>query len=119
MNINITKNTKVLKMNNCLFCKIIDKSIPSQIIFEDDDVVVFNDINPQAQVHFLIIPKQHIVSMLELNDTHQILMGKMMILANKLALQQGLNNGYKTQINTGKNGGQEVFHLHIHVFGNK
>ncbi|MDD3267535.1 MAG: histidine triad nucleotide-binding protein [Burkholderiales bacterium] len=106
-------------MDNCIFCKISKKDIPSKIIYEDEDIFVFHDINPAAEVHFLLIPKLHITNMLELNDTHQILMGKMIILANKLANEYGLSNGYKTQINTGKNGGQEVYHLHIHVFGNK
>lgn len=106
-------------MDNCIFCKISKKEIPSKMIYEDDDIFVFHDINPAAEAHFLLIPKLHITNMLELNDSHQALMGKMMILANKLAVDHGLNNGYKTQINTGKNGGQEVYHLHIHVFGNK
>lgn len=106
-------------MDNCIFCKIIKKEIPSKIIYEDNDVFVFHDISPTAEVHFLIIPKAHIINMLELNDTHQSLMGKIMVLANKIAKDLGLNNGYKTQINTGKNGGQEVYHLHVHVFGNK
>lgn len=106
-------------MNECIFCKIIAKEIPSKIIFEDDDVLVFHDINPSADVHFLIIPKEHIASMLDLSNKHQQLMGKIMVMANKLALEHGLNKGYKTLINTGKNGGQEVFHLHVHVLGNK
>ncbi len=106
-------------MNECIFCRIINKDIPSKIIYEDNDIIAFNDINPSAEVHFLIIPKIHIASMLDLSDKHQQLIGKMIILANKLAIKLGLINGYKTQINTGKNGGQEVFHLHIHVFGNK
>ncbi len=106
-------------MNDCIFCKIINKQIPSKLIYEDADVFVFHDINPAAEVHFLLIPKIHIESMLHLTPEHQNLMGKMIVLANKLAIEHGLIQGYKTQINTGKNGGQEVFHLHIHIFGNK
>lgn len=106
-------------MSDCIFCKIIAKEIPSKIIFEDDDVLVFHDINPSADVHFLIIPKEHITSMLDLTNQHQQLMGKIMVMANSLALEHSLNKGYKTLINTGKNGGQEVFHLHVHVLGNK
>lgn len=106
-------------MSNCIFCKIIAKEIPSKIIYEDDDLLAFHDINPSADVHFLIIPKVHIESMLHLNDEHQSIMGKIMVTANKLALEQGLQKGYKTLVNTGKNGGQEVFHLHVHVLGNK
>lgn len=106
-------------MENCLFCKIINKQIPSKLIYEDADMFVFHDINPAAEVHFLLIPKEHIESMLNLTDKHQEIMGKMMVKANKLAIEHGLTKGYKTQVNTGKNGGQEVFHLHIHVFGNR
>lgn len=106
-------------MSNCIFCKIISKEIPSKIIYEDDDLLAFHDINPSAEVHFLIIPKIHLESMLYLNDEHQNLMGKIIVMANKLALEQGLQKGYKTLVNTGKNGGQEVFHLHVHVLGNK
>ncbi len=105
-------------MTNCLFCKIIDKSIPTQIIYEDDDLLAFYDILPKADVHFLLIPKLHIESMLNLNQSHQALMGKMLLKANELALELGLA-GYKVQVNTGVKGGQEVFHLHLHVLGNK
>ncbi|TXI93956.1 MAG: histidine triad nucleotide-binding protein [Neisseriales bacterium] len=106
-------------MTNCIFCKLVDGSIPTKIVYQDEDIFVFNDINPKAEVHLLIIPKRHIESMLQLTDADEKLMGKMMITANKLALLHGLNKGYKTQINTGLGGGQEVFHLHIHVFGNR
>lgn len=106
-------------MSNCIFCKIIAKEIPSNIIYEDNDVFVFHDIKPAAEVHFLIIPKEHIENMLALEDHHQQLMGKIMLLANKLAKEHGLHNGYKTLLNTGMNGGQEVYHLHVHVFGDK
>lgn len=105
-------------MANCLFCKIIDKSIPAKIIYEDDDLLAFYDIAPKADIHFLLIPKLHIESMLDLNQSHHILMGKMLLKANELALKLGLE-GYKVQINTGVKGGQEVFHLHLHVLGNK
>lgn len=108
-------------MSECLFCKIIAKTIPSKVIYEDEDIFVFHDINPCAEVHFLLIPKLHLTNMLELqNDRlHISLMGKLMVKANQLAIELGLANGYKTLVNTGVNGGQEVYHLHIHVFGNK
>jgi len=106
-------------MENCIFCKLIDGSIPTKIVYQDEDVFVFNDINPKAEVHLLIIPKRHIESMLQLTDNDQALMGRMMLIANQLAIEHGLQKGYKTQINTGINGGQEVFHLHIHVVGNR
>lgn len=105
-------------MSECIFCKIVNKNIPASIIYEDNDIVAFNDIHPKADIHFLIIPKIHIDSMMELTEEHQHLMGKIMLKANALAKEQGLS-GYKTLVNTGANGGQEVFHLHAHVFGNK
>ena len=100
----------------CIFCKIIDGSIPSKKIFEDDEVIVFNDLNPIAKVHFLIVPKLHIESLASCEAQHQALLGKMLFLAPKLAKEQGLS-GFRTMINTGRDGGQEVFHIHLHVFG--
>lgn len=105
-------------MTDCLFCKITSKLIPAKIIYEDDDILAFNDINPKADVHFLVIPKLHIESMLALKEQDQTLIGKMMLKANELAVEQGLE-GYKVQVNTGVKGGQEIFHLHLHVVGNK
>jgi histidine triad (HIT) family protein len=101
---------------NCLFCKIVAGDITSDTIYEDDDVIVFNDIKPMAKVHFLIVPKLHLESLKSCDKAHQALLGKMLLLASKLAEEQGLK-GFKTLINTGREGGQEVFHLHVHVFG--
>ncbi len=105
-------------MLECIFCKIVNKSIPAKIIYESEEVLAFYDITPKAPVHFLVIPKQHIESMLELTDQHQMLIGKLMVKANSIAKSLGLE-GYKTHINTGITGGQEVFHLHIHILGSK
>ena len=102
--------------SDCIFCKIVAGSIPSSKIYEDEDVVVFNDIHPLAPVHFLIVPKVHIESLATCDATHQSLLGKMLLLAPRLAREQGLA-GFRTMINTGREGGQEVFHLHVHVFG--
>jgi histidine triad (HIT) family protein len=101
---------------DCLFCKIVDGNIPATVIYEDDNVIVFNDIKPMAKVHFLIVPKLHVESLKSCDETHQMLLGKMLLLAPKLAEDQGLK-GFKTLINTGRDGGQEVFHIHVHVFG--
>lgn len=101
---------------DCIFCKIVNGDIPANTIYEDDDVIVFNDINPMAKVHFLIVSKLHIESLNSCEPLHQNLLGKMLLLAPKLAAEQGLK-GFKTLINTGREGGQEVFHIHIHVFG--
>lgn len=101
---------------DCIFCKIVAGSIPAKMLYEDDDVIVFHDIRPLARVHFLIVPKTHIETLKECTAEHQALLGKMMLLAAKLAADQGLI-GYKTVMNVGREGGQEVFHIHLHVFG--
>ncbi len=102
---------------NCIFCKIACGEIPSNKVYEDDEVLAFHDIHPVAPVHFMLIPKLHLASLMETEDSHAGLLGKMLLLAPRLAKQQGLEKGFRTVINTGKGGGQEVFHLHIHVMG--
>lgn len=104
-------------MSDCLFCKIVAGDIPADVVYEDEQVLVFKDINPKAKVHLLVIPKRHIVSLAELDESHSGLMGHMMTLLPQLAKEQGLDNGFRTIINTGAGGGQEVFHLHIHLLG--
>jgi len=103
--------------DNCIFCKIARGEIPCKKVYEDDELFAFHDINPVAPVHFMLIPKQHIASLKETDASHAALLGKMLLLAPKLAQEQGLDNGFRTVINTGKGGGQEVFHLHIHIIG--
>lgn len=104
-------------MTDCLFCKILNGEIPSDKIYEDDMVYVFRDIYPKADVHLLIIPRVHVESLNELNESHDEVMMHMMHLLPKLASDQGLNDGFRTIINTGEGGGQEIFHLHIHLMG--
>jgi histidine triad (HIT) family protein len=106
-------------MDDCIFCKIVRGQIPAQKLYEDEEFVAFNDIRPAAPVHFLIIPKDHIPSLAEVSQEHVSLLGRMLQLAPMLAAQQGLASGFKVHINTGKDGGQEVFHLHLHVLGGK
>lgn len=101
---------------DCIFCKIAAGSIPSNKLYEDEDVIVFHDIRPLAKIHFLIVPKTHIETLKDCKPEHQALLGKMMLLAAQLAAEQGLV-GYKTVMNVGREGGQEVFHIHLHVFG--
>ena len=103
--------------DNCLFCRITRGEIPSKKVYEDDELFAFHDIRPVAPVHFMLVPKLHLASLSEADDSHAALLGRMLVLAPKLAKQQGLDNGFRTVINTGKDGGQEVFHLHIHVIG--
>ena len=106
---------------NCIFCKIVSGSIPCKKVFEDEQVLAFHDINPWAPVHFLIIPKLHLPSMAQVGPEHAALLGHMMGLAPKLALEQGCRPypevGYRIICNTGADGGQEVHHLHLHVVG--
>lgn len=104
-------------MSDCLFCKIVRGEIPCNKVYEDDEVLAFHDINPVAPVHFMLVPKLHLRSLGEAGDSHAALLGKLLLLAPKLAKEQGLDNGFRTVINTGKGGGQEIFHLHIHVIG--
>jgi histidine triad (HIT) family protein len=102
---------------NCIFCKIVAGQIPSKKVFEDEHLLAFHDIAPWAPVHVLIIPKQHIVSLADVGSEHAELMGRMLTLAPKLMRELGVTNGFRTLINTGKDGLQEVMHLHMHVVG--
>jgi histidine triad (HIT) family protein len=104
-------------MSDCLFCKIVRGEIPCRKVYEDDEVLAFDDIRPVAPVHFMLIPKQHLDSLMQAEDAHAALLGKMLLLASRLAKEQGLDHGFRTVINTGRGGGQEVFHFHIHVIG--
>ncbi|MEP1740652.1 MAG: histidine triad nucleotide-binding protein [Kangiellaceae bacterium] len=104
-------------MENCLFCKIERGEIPADIVYQDENVVVFKDIAPKAKVHLLVIPRKHVDGLNDLLPEDQELVGKMMLLLPQLAKEQGLDTGFRTIINTGKGGGQEVFHLHIHLLG--
>lgn len=104
-------------MTDCIFCKIANGEIPCKKIYEDSDLIAFHDIHPAAPVHFLIVPKEHIASLEEAHARHEMLLGRMLLLAPMLAKEQGLGDGFKTVINTGKGGGQVVFHLHMHVLG--
>lgn len=102
---------------NCIFCKIIAGQIPSKKVYEDEELFAFHDIRPHAPVHFMIVPKLHIASLNEATAEHQALLGRILTLAPKLAREQGAANGFRTVINTGVDGGQEVYHLHVHVMG--
>ncbi len=106
-------------MENCIFCKIVRGDIPSRKVFEDELVFGFHDIHPLAPVHFMLIPKEHVVSMAELEDRHQAAIGRIMVLAPRLAREQGATDGFRVIVNTGRVGRQEVMHLHVHVIGGK
>lgn len=102
---------------NCVFCKIIAGQIPSKKAYEDEHVLAFHDINPWAPVHVLVIPKRHIAMLSDVGPAEQELMGRMLVLAPKLMRELGVTNGFRTLINTGQDGLQEVYHLHMHVIG--
>ena len=106
-------------MDDCIFCKIIAGKIPCSRIFEDEDILAFHDIHPVAPVHFMVIPKLHIPSLAQVDLGHQMLLGKLLALGSRLALEQGCGDGWRTVINTGRVGHQEVYHLHIHIIGGK
>ena len=102
---------------NCIFCKIAAGQIPSRKVLEDDELIVFHDIAPWAPVHVLIVPKEHIASMADVQERHTALLGRMTALAPVLMKQLGVTNGFRIVVNTGPDGGQEVAHLHMHVMG--
>jgi histidine triad (HIT) family protein len=101
----------------CIFCKIVRGEIPGKKVYEDADVLAFLDIQPCAPVHFMIIPKKHVATMYELTDDDAPVMGRIMTLAGRLAREQGANDGFRTIVNTGRVGNQEVQHVHVHVIG--
>jgi histidine triad (HIT) family protein len=102
---------------SCIFCKIVAGQIPSKKAYEDDDILVFHDIAPWAPVHVLAIPKEHIASFYDVGEGQTALLGKMMSLAPRLMRELGVSNGFRTLVNTGVDGLQEVPHLHVHVMG--
>ena len=114
-------------MDNCIFCKIAARQIPASIVYEDEGLLVFKDINPAAPVHLLIIPKLHVATLSDCDASHADILGKMLALAPKLAAEHGCavsydadgtpSGGFRTMINCGPDGGQEVYHLHMHLFG--
>ena len=102
---------------SCVFCKIVRGEIPSRKIYEDAEIFAFHDIHPLAPVHFMIIPKKHIDSLADCELSHRELLGKILAMAPRLAREQGATDGFRTIINTGRVGRQEVYHLHAHVIG--
>ena len=102
---------------DCIFCKIVAGQIPARKVFENEELLAFHDIHPWAPVHVLVIPKLHLASLAELGPEHDALLGHMLGLAPRLMEELGVVNGFRTVINTGRDGGQEVYHLHMHVFG--
>jgi histidine triad (HIT) family protein len=105
--------------SDCLFCKIVAGTIPVKTLFEDEWCVAFPDLHPQAPVHVLVVPKEHLVSLAEAGAEHTALLGRLMSAAAEVARMQGLEQGYRVVVNTGSDGGQTVRHLHLHVLGGR
>jgi len=102
---------------NCIFCKIVAGQIPAKKAYEDEELLAFHDIHPWAPVHVLVIPKQHLATLADVGPEHEALLGRMLGLAPRLMKELGVTNGFRTVVNTGRDGGQEVHHLHMHVMG--
>lgn len=103
---------------DCIFCKIVDGSIPSKKVYEDEHIVVFHDLHPKAPVHVLVVPKVHIESLAHLDESHKEVIAHLTLKLKEIAQQLNLKDGFRIAVNTGKGGGQEVFHLHYHLTGN-
>lgn len=107
-------------MKDCLFCKIVKGEVPSTKVYEDEEILAFKDINPAAPIHILVIPKKHITSLAHLEKEDEALVGKIYGVMNQIAEKQGVKeNGYRVIVNCGKDGGQEVMHLHFHLLAGK
>ena len=105
---------------DCLFCKLISGEIPATEVYRDDDIFAFEDINPIAPTHILVIPIKHLSDIKSANEDDQQLLGKILLIANQIATEKGLaKDGFRYVINTGKNGGQTVYHLHLHIIGGR
>jgi len=105
---------------DCIFCKISEKKLPARIVYEDEDVVAFEDINPQAPVHVLVIPRRHVSTSLELEEEDNALVGRLFQAANRIARQKGIaERGFRIVMNCNAEAGQTVFHLHIHLLGGR
>ena len=107
-------------MDDCLFCRIAAKKIPASVVYEDDEMLAFDDIHPQAPVHVLIIPKEHIASLNDLPEGREALLGRMVAKARDLAEAKGVaRGGFRVVLNTGRDSGQAVFHIHFHLIGGR
>ena len=107
-------------MEDCLFCKIIKGEIPSEKVYEDEEILAFKDINPAAPIHILVIPKKHIKSLAHMENGDEVIIGKIYKVINKIAEDMGIKEeGYRVIVNCGENGGQEIMHLHFHLLAGK
>jgi histidine triad (HIT) family protein len=104
----------------CVFCKIVNKEIPSTVVYEDETLIAFNDINPVSPVHVLIVPRKHMVNLNDVQESDREVLGNMLFVAAKIAKEKGIHErGYRTVVNNGAEGGQIVMHVHMHLIGGK
>ena len=102
----------------CVFCKIVNREIPAKVVYEDDKVMAFHDINPQAPIHILVIPKEHIPTVNDLEEKHRELIGHIFTVIKEIAKEMGIaESGYRVLVNCNRDGGQEIYHLHFHLLG--
>jgi len=107
-------------MEGCIFCKIINKEIPASMVFEDEKMIAFNDINPQAPIHILLIPREHFSSLNEIPEEKKNILSHLLLKARQIAQKKGIaEKGYRIVLNTAKDSGQEVFHIHLHLLGGR
>lgn len=107
-------------MTDCIFCELVKKSIPTKIVAEDEDILAFRDINPQAPTHILVIPKKHISTLNDLTESDGVLLGKMYLMVKRIAEQEGIaERGFRTVMNCNRDAGQTVFHIHLHMLGGR
>jgi len=107
-------------MEDCIFCKIINKKIPASIIYEDEKIIAFNDTKPQAPIHVLLIPKEHYASLNDVPDGDESILAHLLLKARQIAYDKGIGeDGYRLVLNTGGNSGQEIFHIHLHLLGGR
>lgn len=106
-------------MSDCIFCRIVQREAPARIIYQDDEVTAFHDVNPQAPVHVLIVPNRHIIGVAQATPEDTPLLGKLLLVARQLAEDLKITNGYRLVVNSGPLSGQSVFHLHLHLLGGR
>jgi histidine triad (HIT) family protein len=110
-------NSGEAAVQDCIFCKIVRGEVPAEKLYEDDDLIAFDDIHPQAPVHFMLVPKRHIASLAEATPEDAPVLGRMLTLASRLARERGSPDGFRAVINTGRIGRQDVMHVHLHIIG--
>ncbi len=107
-------------MEDCIFCKIINREIPASMVFEDEKMIAFNDINPQAPIHILLIPREHFSSLNDIPEEKKNILSHLLLKARQIAQEKGIaEKGYRIVLNTAKDSGQEVFHIHLHLLGGR